>query len=245
MLNRLIGIRPGHLGAKLPEDKPYADKYPLSAAPATFKPVVLGINWYSDFDSPVLKDGEYYIGLNPQKLGYVRGGHAISVKPQFSSQGVSLKDRYPLHLYYDQGETGHCVGFAFSRACSWFNYYRFDGHYLYYEAKKIEGDPGGEDGTSLDCGARALARNHEQVAGVYPISQVQTPDPKWRIQSYRWAQSVDEVRAVLASPNHDKHEAVPLFNSWGKWYPPYVWLPYETLGRLLSENGDACVPTDA
>ena len=97
----------------------------------------------------------------------------------------------------------------------------------------------------MDSGARALSKNHEQVTGVYPISNVQSPNPKWRIASYRWAQSVDEIKVVLNSPNHEDHNAVPLFNSWGKWYPQYVWLPYETLDRLLKENGDACVPTDA
>lgn len=38
--------------------------------------VVLGIDWYSGFDHPVKRNGEWWIGTAPD-LGRVRGGHAI------------------------------------------------------------------------------------------------------------------------------------------------------------------------
>ena len=239
----------GALGANIPDHKPYAEKYPLTAVPlkaAQFKPVVLGINWYSNFDSPVQKDGAYWIGLNPKNLGYVRGGHAIPIKPQYSSPGVSLTDKYVWHEFYDQGSEGACVGFSTSRVATWFNRYRFDGFWLYDEARKIDGfQPPDHEGTSVDAGFKVVSQHHRRVYGVYPESIYESPSAKWRFAAYRWASSVDEVRAALASPNHDKHNAVPLFNSWGLNYPQYVWMPYETLARLLSENGEAGVPTDA
>lgn len=45
-------------------------------------PVVLGINWYSNFDHPIWTDigaggSRWWIGLDSQNLGYIRGGHAI------------------------------------------------------------------------------------------------------------------------------------------------------------------------
>lgn len=40
-------------------------------------PVVLGIDWMSNFDNPKLKGRDYWIGEGD--LGYVRGGHAICV----------------------------------------------------------------------------------------------------------------------------------------------------------------------
>lgn len=46
------------------------------------RPFVLGVNWYSDFDEPKWTDpgkggSRWWIGLNPERLGRQRGGHAI------------------------------------------------------------------------------------------------------------------------------------------------------------------------
>ena len=40
-------------------------------------PIVLGVNWYSDFDVPMKKYGVYWIGRDQHLLGAIRGGHAI------------------------------------------------------------------------------------------------------------------------------------------------------------------------
>lgn len=61
---------------------------------------------------------------------------------------------------FDQGETGHCVGFGWA---GWSDaepventYVNAEGHAIYYEAKVIEGDPGGEDGAYVRDGAKAM-----------------------------------------------------------------------------------------
>lgn len=41
----------------------------------------------------------------------------------------------------------------------------------------------------------------------------------------------------------DKREAVILKNSWGKNYP-LVWMPYKTLERMISEDGEFALVTD-
>lgn len=41
----------------------------------------------------------------------------------------------------------------------------------------------------------------------------------------------------------DRRGAFKLKNSWGRDYP-LVWLPYETMEKLLSDNGEACIVTD-
>lgn len=41
----------------------------------------------------------------------------------------------------------------------------------------------------------------------------------------------------------DRRQAVRQMNSWGPEYPP-VWIPYETLERLIDEWGEAAVITD-
>jgi hypothetical protein len=41
------------------------------------QPLVIGVNWYLNFDSPVYKDGEWWIGLDANNLGRTRGGHSL------------------------------------------------------------------------------------------------------------------------------------------------------------------------
>jgi len=38
--------------------------------------------------------------------------------------------------------------------------------------------------------------------------------------------------------------AVPLCNSWGSSYPRVVWMPDETLDKLIGQEGEAGVVTD-
>lgn len=61
---------------------------------------------------------------------------------------------------FDQGETGHCVGFGWA---GWSDaepvkntYVNAEGHAIYYEAKVIEGHPGEEDGAYPRDGAKAM-----------------------------------------------------------------------------------------
>lgn len=42
---------------------------------ANDSPVALGIDWMTNYDTPILKNGEYWIGLGD--VGTVRGGHCI------------------------------------------------------------------------------------------------------------------------------------------------------------------------
>jgi C1A family cysteine protease len=41
----------------------------------------------------------------------------------------------------------------------------------------------------------------------------------------------------------DRRQAFKLKNSWGKFYPE-VWIPYETMRRLISEYGECALVTD-
>src|SRR3954467_3792008 len=71
---------------KPPTDWRHVEKFPLSAlsrrAQPVGVPVVLGINWYTDFDNPVHgKDGRWWIGRDANLLGSIRGGHCVCLKP--------------------------------------------------------------------------------------------------------------------------------------------------------------------
>ena len=41
----------------------------------------------------------------------------------------------------------------------------------------------------------------------------------------------------------DERQAFKLKNSWGPEYP-LVWMPYDTLQRLIDEHGEVAIVTD-
>src|SRR4051812_16707333 len=96
---------PGPLGRRPPSDWKHVDKYPLTAATAPAKPtpVVLGVNWYVEFDKPE-KDaqGHHWIARSG-KLSTVRGGHCVCLKPRGSADPDGWWD------FYNQGEEGACL----------------------------------------------------------------------------------------------------------------------------------------
>lgn len=82
----------------------------------------------------------------------------------------------------DQGQTGHCVGFAWAQwgDCSPVNdvFTNSDAHAIYYEAKVIDREPQAENGTSVHSGAKAmLARK--------------------RIGAYAWTQDLEEIKTFV------------------------------------------------
>lgn len=67
---------------------------------------------------------------------------------------------WPDALQLDQGQTPHCVGFAWAQ---WGNsepvvdeFQNGDGHALYYECKIIDGEPQAENGSQTRSGAKAM-----------------------------------------------------------------------------------------
>jgi len=229
------------LGWKTPEDRTYLDKWKLTAPtlPSVAQPCVLGIPWYSSFDSPKIDtNGRWWIGKG--SLGYVRGGHAICVQPGDSS----ALDMWLLWRFYDQGEEGACVGFSLSRALSLMNRSRYYARWLYQEAQKVDEWPETppEEGTSVSAGCDILInKGHRRLKeGVFLPPSIYSG-----IKAYRWARNVEDIHAVLKHPTADRLGAVPLLNSWGTAYPRKVWLPDEVLHRIVfAEEGECAVLTD-
>jgi hypothetical protein len=230
-----------------PSDWRHYEKFPLTASMrATLeapRPVVLGINWYSSFMTPE-KDssGRYWIGRGD--LGSLAGGHAICVRP------FNWTDAMTWYKYYDQGEEGRCAQFAASRAMSLLNRRRYEiredreaGRWLYWRAQSIDEWRGGSypnaypfyEGTSV----RAVL---EILRTQGPIRYNETaPRVEDGISAYRWLRFAIDVAKVAGYGDKDY---VPLLNSWGKYYPHYVYIPLDTLERLIQEDGEAGVPTD-
>lgn len=238
----------GPLGRLAPTDWAHVDKYPLSALPQkpVGVPVAIGVNWYSNFDSPVLEAGRYWIGRG--NLGLVRGGHCVALK---SVQ----RDPDTWWEWYDQRSEGACVGFGCSRVMSLLNRRRYYARWLWDQAKLVdewEGTrPGDDDGTSVRAAMDVLRTiGHCRWKGAYKQEtdyQERDEHPgvlEEGIAANRWATNAQEVLDTIALPVAHKLLAVPILNSWGRAYPHIVWMPAGTLQRLIDEDGEVALITD-
>lgn len=84
------------------------------------------------------------------------------------------------HFQLDQGQTGHCVGFGWA---AWGDstpvvddFDNQDGHDIYYEAKVIEGNPGGEDGAYTRDGAKAMQQRQRLTTYVFASTTAEILD---------------------------------------------------------------------
>lgn len=234
---------PGRLGRRPPTDWEHVERYPLSEARTipVKVPVVLGINWYSNFDRPMRSDGTLYqpgmrghFMIGHGDLGQVRGGHAICCKPYDVGDGW--------WDFYDQGATPKCVDYATCRMMSLLNRKRYAPGFVYKQAQLHDEWPGEDyDGTSVRAGCwvaknLGLERWYDGHALIAQLSE--------GISEYRWATDWQQVRDALGLP--DSIDGVPLLNSWGRFYPHVCHITDEAGARLLSEEeaGEACLVTD-
>jgi hypothetical protein len=195
--------------------------------------VVIGVNWYVEFDKPV-KDaqGHHWIARDG-KLTKTRGGHCVCLKPKGHSDPDAWWD------FYDQGSEGACVGFGISRLASQLNRKLYDGFWLYHEAKKIDEWPGEDyDGTSVRAGLDILRkRGHcESRQGVTSPEAIGEG-----IKANRWARGIDDVLRTLG---YNGLDYVDVLNSWGRDYPHLTRMPASVLERLWREDGEVGLVTD-
>ncbi|TDD44241.1 hypothetical protein [Saccharopolyspora elongata] len=239
------------LGRFLPDDWRHVENYPLTAAsrPAQV-PVVIGVNWYTEFDRPQAgEDGVPFVAREGAKsLTRIRGGHAVCLEPG------GEPDREQWWKFYDQGSEGACVGFAWTRCMTILNDELYTAWWLWDRAKDRdqwpETNPGDSNGTSCRAAAEVLAsaghvdweNSHANDDHTERVRYV--ADAADGIKVFRWAASVDDVHAVLGNTRADELGAVPFLNSWGTDYPHRVWMPDEVLDRLMREDGEIAVPTD-
>lgn len=242
----------GALGRRQPPDFEHVEKYPLSALPLRQQPsqvpVVIGVNWYSNFDSPVKESyGRYWIGRGD--LGSVRGGHCVCLKSK-------ARDAPTWWDFYDQGYEGACVGFGCSRMMSLLNRKRYEARWLWDMAKSRDDwddtNPGDDNGTSVRAALEVLLHNghvrwkpsYAPTDSDYQARDQRVPAESEGISAFRWATTVDEVLDVLNIPLARELGAVPIYNSWGRSFPHVVWMPGEVLQRLIDENGEVGLVTD-
>lgn len=226
----------GALGRREPTDWEHVERYPLRALAAddqpTTVPVVIGVNWYTAMDRPTERNGRWFLETSPAGLGSLRGGHSVVLRPR------GVVDPLSWWAFYDQGQEGACVGFAWSRAMSLLNRRRYDAPWLYGEAQLRDewADTPPEEGTSVRAAGNVLRHvGHRRL---------RTAEPRLEdgIQVYRWASSVEDVVRTLGYPASATH--VPMLNSWGRDYPHITWVELELLDGLRREDGELAVPTD-
>jgi len=243
------------LGRFIPDDWRHIERYPLTALAdddrPTRTPVVIGVNWYREFDQPEQdsSSGEFFIAKGGAgSLTKLRGGHCVCLEPG------ETPEREEWRVFYNQGAEGACVGFGWSRCMSILNSELYAARWLWDQAKTHdewpETNPGDENGTSVRAAAEILLANghvpwHDELADdTWQERGNYVPDVKAGVQAFRWAKDVDDVHAVLGNSRADALGAVPLLNSWGAGYPYRVYLPDDVLARLIEEEGEVAVPTD-
>jgi hypothetical protein len=243
-LDRLPSVRTDHL-----------QKYPLTAAtlPDRPTPMAMGVNWYSNFDSPVARriNGRDYMVIGDGNLGRIRGGHATCLRPW------TVADALSWWAYYNQGVEGRCVEFACLRLLSLMNRYRYDitSRWHYWQMQRGDEWAGGSypgasphyEGTSVRSGLEVLhrfgaIRALPRGAAVDPDRAPGLVRPEEGIAAYRWALNWADVRTVLGVP--DWLPGVPMLNSWGRGYPRQVILLDAAGERIQREDGELGVVTD-
>jgi hypothetical protein len=206
----------------------------MDLAPKRPAPVVIGVNWYVEFDSPEPDaQGHQWIARDG-RLSTVRGGHCVCLKPRGSDDPEAWWE------LYDQGVEGACVGFGCSRLTSILNRKTYDGFWLYRSAKKVDEWPGEDyEGTSVRAGLDILRKIGHRVL---ENGQAAPPALSEGIRANRWARSIDDVLSVLG---YDGLDYVDILNSWGRnGYPHVTRMPATVLERLWKEDGEVGIVTD-
>lgn len=224
----------GPLGWRQPEDRSHELRYSIEGFSVPYPaPVIIGVNWYTSFDSPQKRqDGWYWIGTQSD-WGVVRGGHAVCLRPPSRTDLVSSWD------HYNQGSEGACSGFAAARGASMYNRRLYDGFNQYLAAKRNDQWAGeGYVGSSINGALQGL-----RLEGAWRVrSGVPADQPTFAdgIVRFVWANSVNQVVLALRT----KEPFVRILNSWGRSYPREVRLPLAGLDRLIREGGEFGVPID-
>lgn len=245
------------LGRRVSKNFEHVEKYPLMAAQipeliTAPTPIVIGINWYSNFDDPVLdSNGHYWIGQG--KLGSIRGGHCVCLKPRAIPRRPDGAWRF-----YDQGSEGACVGFGTSQMMSILNEKFYFARWLWDRAKEIDywddTNPGDDSGTSVKAALDVLRiQGHIGWSDTYDSMNTDGQASDWvaraklapvsseGISANRWITSMDDCMRVLGYSDKDY---VDVMNSWGRDYPRLVRMPLTALTRLWKEDGEFGVVTD-
>lgn len=131
-----------------------------------------------------------------------------SATPATVERILRLPQEGRMRPHYHQGRpdpdgrtrVGACVGFSLSWLMTTLNRKPYDAFWLYDQAQQIDEWPGQEPafvGTSVRAGCDVLL-THGHSKWAWTQGDGRPPDRAHGIAAFRWARTVDEMRAVLA-----------------------------------------------
>jgi len=138
----------------------------------------------------------------------------------------------------NQGNIGACVGYS----CSWMKSFHdaqlFNSYWLYKQAQKVGGGGQGDnDGAYLWSAGDVLKKQG------HALYKTTAPDTKWKILSYYWARSVDEIRTAAAN-GYPPVFGIPWFSNFNKPWPKAssgeLWIGEGTWGSILGGHAIWC-----
>lgn len=234
----------GALGRIEPPDFEHIEKYPITALAAPERPVrvpvIVGVNWYREFDTPQQDSKGIWWVARDGKLTRVRGGHCIVFYP------VGISEPSTWWGWFNQVDEGICVGEGSSRAMSWLNRTRYQPRWLYDRCKERDGYAG--EGTWVRVALDVMrevglvkAKRSEKHILQPGLLDDREPDINAGIAANRWATSDEDWLAALGAEGRDY---VDYANSWGRGYPRRVRMPVAVASRLRQEDGEFGMITD-
>lgn len=138
----------------------------------------------------------------------------------------------------DQGPIGACVGYS----CSWMKSHHdeqlFNAYWLYKRAQAIDGDPGTKgdnDGAYIWAAGDVLRKEG------HSLYKQTTPDMDYKILSYYWAKSIDEIRTAAAN-GYPPVFGIPWFAGFNKptTYNGELWIGRSAWGSILGGHAIWC-----
>jgi hypothetical protein len=138
----------------------------------------------------------------------------------------------------DQGNIGACVGYGCSWMKSYYDKQLFNAYWLYKRAQAIDGDPGTKgdnDGAYIWAAGDVLRKEG------HALYKTTTPSMDYKILSYYWAKSIDEIRTAAAS-GYPPTFGIPWFSNFNKPWPKAstgeLWIGEGAWGNIL---GGHCI----
>lgn len=249
------------LGRRIPQDWNHVEKYPFGTiAPKTVSTVENLITlpyWHWRWDQG--SEGACVGFASSMMLTLVNEKQARDA----GERGV--RRRYDPWWLWDRSKEidewpdtnpGDSNGTSVRASC---DILRDRGHKVYIkgelqEEKYEHGIAANRWATSVDQMRTSIANDVPVSIGVNWYTNFDSPrekenleyPTKWRPENWIGEGSLGHIRgghAVCVYGASDERQAFKIKNSWGKEYP-LVWIPYNTMQRLLDEWGEATLITD-
>lgn len=234
----------GGLGRRIPTDWEHVEKYPVRRL-AAFAETVETVNKSLDL-GPKSWRIFYDQGVEGSCCGFA-GSWMMSIRN---------RRRYDARWLYreaqnidDWDDTPPEEGTSVRAVC---DVLRDKGHRRVratkvYETVLAEGIEANRWATTVDEVRTAIANENPVTFGINWYANFDRP--QWDAKTRRWWIGKGDLgrlrggHGICGFAARDKYDALGLVNNWGLDYP-VVWMPYETIQRIMNEDGEACLITD-